>query len=293
VPRPLPLHARPHPPHLPSLCNARAQASFEAIKAKFDGKIKRAPARPALSAERIDQRIAELEYERSHGKGTGSLQVEKGILRDIAKLKVEKLGIAEHAAFEQEITDLKASRGATLDRIKTLSQTIRELREGVRKLEVMERVRVLNPTVAFSPTDIRVGEMRVPREHLPALIGKKGASLRELETATGVVLDVESKDREAGEEGAPPPPPDVVVRITGLEGGIAKAQAAIETIMSQVEEAIKVSDGVQQLLLARTGAVMKQLEADYGERRIWRARGTYQAAAVSAAAACRLGAASS
>lgn len=86
-------------------------------------------------------------------------------------------------------------------------------------------MRQLNPTVPFSPTDIRVGEMKVrcfcyllccllhsetyslsrvssctkrmrwwfcchgilqvAREHLPVLIGRKGANLRELESAAG------------------------------------------------------------------------------------------------------------
>lgn len=206
------------------------QGQLEALKRSMEGKLKRAPSKPTSSAEGIDRRIVELEYERSHSS-SGSLQAEKAILREIAKLKESKSGISEYAAFQEDFDACKTQRSSLGERLKTLSQTIRELREGVRKLEVMERVRTLNPTVAFSPTDIRVGELRVAREHLPVLIGRKGASLRELEASAGVVLDVESKE----EEGAPPPP-DAVVRITGLEAGIAKAQAAIETITSQVRD---------------------------------------------------------
>lgn len=86
------------------------------------------------------------------------------------------------------------------------------------------------------------------REHLPVLIGRKGANLRELEAQSGVVLDVEGGKDDAGEDGAPPPA-EATVRITGLEAGIVKAQGLIETITSQVSRACN-AQGMWSSMLA-------------------------------------------
>ena len=171
---------------------------------------------------------------------------------------MQKGTIAEYAAFNEEMSNLKAQRSELGDKLKLLSQSIREMREGLRKMEIMERVQAANPGILVSPVDIRVAEMLVGAEHLPVIIGRRGAQLREIEEAAAVVLDVASaKERESraaggaggrgggggassdddGKETGP-----ASVRITGLEAGIVKAQALIEAITSQVRAHARAED---------------------------------------------------
>ena len=171
----------------------------------------------------------------------------------------QKQAVVESAAAQAELDALKVARSEASERLRALVTTIRELREGVRKLDVLERVCAANPGVSLSALDIRVGEVPVPQEHLPALIGKKGQGLRDIEVAAGVVLDVTGTERDreraaeraatgaaaaaargqapkaaaSGEEAVDPDAP-AVVKISGTPAGIAKATEMIAAITSQV-----------------------------------------------------------
>ena len=149
---------------------------------------------------------------------------------DTLPLPLQRAPLAEYAAFEVELNDLRDQRTILSQRLAVLSTTVREMREGIRKLDVLERLQQLNPhVVPFSAADIRVAELTIPALHLPQLIGKKGVQLREFEASAGVVLDIDHAKDEAGV-----PCSHARVRITGFEAGIAAAETLIEGVTSQV-----------------------------------------------------------
>jgi hypothetical protein len=89
---------------------------------------------------------------------------------------------------------------------------------------------VLNPTIVpFSTSDIRLQEIAVPAASLPALIGRKGTQLREMEVATGCVIDIDHAKDEHGTPAA-----TARLKITGFEAGIAAAEQLIAAVTSQV-----------------------------------------------------------
>lgn len=209
---------------------------------------------------------------------------------------LQRAPLVEYAAFEAELNELRDQRTALSQRLAVLSTTAREMREGIRKLDVLERLQLLNPhVVPFSATDIRVAELTVVAAHLPLLIGKKGSQLREIESAAGVTLDVEHPKDEDGVRSS-----HARVRITGFESGIAAAEVLIAKVTEQVwmgsvaligsggkedgargrpqletplaaaplqvDAEIPASEGLIHYLLARGGEAIRELEAAHAIR---------------------------
>ena len=145
-------------------------------------------------------------------------------------MNLQRVPIAEYAAFEAELSELRVQRSTLSQRLAILQTTAREMREGIRKLDVLERLQLLNPQVVpFSAAEIRVAELTVAASHLPQLIGKKGTQLREIEASAGVVLDVDHPKDEHGIAS------DFArIRITGFEAGIAAAESLVDRVTAQV-----------------------------------------------------------
>ncbi len=61
-------------------------------------------------------------------------------------------------------------------------------------------------------------------------------------------------------------PPQVVVKITGLAAGLTRARARLEDLASEEEQDVECDAGLIAFLLSRSGAAIKQLEADAGVR---------------------------
>jgi polyribonucleotide nucleotidyltransferase len=230
------------------------QANLKLLNEKIDSRLKRAPKRPGASADVLQSRIAELEHRREHT--SMSLVEEKRLIQDISSLRQQKGSISEYATFQAEQDALREERNSVRESLDKISQTVRELREGVRKLEVLERVRASNPGRVVNPMEIVVGEVKIAEEHISSLIGRKGASLREIEAAAGVALDLD-QSKDGG---------DAIVKITGLESGIAKAEQLINAIATQIEHTVSASTGMLSYLLGQGGANIKSMETEFNVR---------------------------
>lgn len=223
-----------------------------------------------MSAEGFDSRLVELEQKQRNS--SMSLAAEKELLRTMADLRKEKATMAEYTAYSTDLDALHATRKETSEKLRTVSSSVRELREGVRKLEVLQRVKDANPGLAVTPLDITNDEVAVAEEHLGRLIGKKGAGLKEIEQACGVMLDVEDVDKKEGggaggagsapkKAHAPGSGSGAVIRITGLPAGIARAKDRIAGVTAQEEVTIQLSAPIISFLISRSGQPIKDLEA--------------------------------
>jgi transcription antitermination factor NusA-like protein len=231
------------------------------------------PKRPSLSRPDIATKIKELEFQQR--STTMSAAAERTLLRTIADLKKQLSTFDEWDSHEAEIEALRAKRKEASERLKAVVASLKGLRDGVRKLDVAERVAAANPGIVVELADVRTEELAVSDESLlPRIIGKKGSGLREIEAACAVVLDVddERRRREGGEEGgaaaaaSPSAASGACIRITGLEAGRRKARERIEALFAAEEASYSVSPGVASALIAKAAAAVKDLEANLDVR---------------------------
>lgn len=213
-----------------------------------------------------------------------SIRDEKDLVREINTLKAQKSSLGGYVAFQAEVDKLKTSRQELSEKLRNAQATARELRDYVRKLEILERVRQANPGQTISTSDLRIAEIKVGAAHIPRLIGRKGATLREIEAAAGVTIDVDADDNDKVKEAAAAAAKEgkaaaggkkggdkdaaltgeVSVKIMGLESGIINAVGIIEAIAAQVENDIHVSSGLISFLISRSAAAIKALETEFG-----------------------------
>ncbi len=249
---------------------------------KIAAKLKYAPDRPPLSTEGVEAALADAKRQQSSTSMT--MAAEKTLLRDMQNLRKMKETIATHAAFQAEMDDMKAKRADVAEKLKVVNPSITELRAGLRRLDALERARAANPGMRIDPTHIVSSELPIGAEHMPRLIGKAGAGLREIEAACGVVLEIDDPSRvreregEAGKKGAASAPPgQPKLKITGIPSGIDAALARIGAITSQVETTIPCSAAVASYLTTRGGEALRVAELAYAVRvRLVREEGVAQ-----------------
>ncbi|RYG47122.1 hypothetical protein EON67_08880, partial [archaeon] len=114
--------------------------------------------------------------------------------------------LAAADAFQNEINALRDARTKVDERLRAARDSVKELRDYVRKAEILEKVQKAYPEEPLTAGDLRGAEIKVPSAFLGQIIGKKGAILKDIQDKAVVsieVVDDERPKRTGKEEAAP------------------------------------------------------------------------------------------
>jgi rRNA processing protein Krr1/Pno1 len=202
----------------------------------------------------LQRKVEDLEYHRS--SSSLSLSEEKDIIRQIGAVKKQMTQYTD-------VKSLRDERKAVSEELDAAMQLRELLRDNMRTLQVLDRVRALNPDVAFEVTEVLSECIVIPSAVVGRIIGKQGATRKQLEQELRVLLDFEEKPKD---EAAAAAATTASLKITGLPDGLARARLKIDEISGEEEETVAVDAGLLNLLLVRGGAGIRQLESDSGAR---------------------------
>lgn len=205
--------------------------------------MQKAPRRPNISAEQIDEEISRLEFRRN--TTSISLNAEKQLLKEIDSLKAKKTSLKDYLSVQSAIDELKSQRAETIARGRSTEDAVSDLSTGLKKLKLAE-------SAGCDAKDLVTIQVSVPESKFGAIIGKSGANLKQVETDCKVCIDMDK--------------PNQVMRITGSAGGCARAQSAVEEITCAIEETIGLHPDAQGVLLNRRAYLLQEFKDKYGVR---------------------------
>lgn len=235
-------------PSLFSDARFRPQARMRTLDEKIASSSARAPPRPTeRRVDDIEAEIQGLEWQRS--TTTMTLMEEKNLLKQIALVKQGKHAWDELNTFRDNVTKMRTERSEGYNELGNLRTSIRELKDGIHKVEVFQKIKAAEPDRDLTPGDIVDIEVAVPAEQVGNVIGRGGARCREIQDECLVFLNIDKKTN--------------VVRISGTEDGTAKARALVEEATSAISERIELPEEMRLLLVSRKGVHLKSLQAEY------------------------------
>jgi len=240
------------------------RTEVDALTAKIDAKVKFAPKKPLFNAAGYDAKI--LELENKHRSSALSMKEEKELIRNIEDLRRSRNNLGEYAIYQESLDKLYQERKVLQTDLNAINNSVRELRGGVRKLEVIIRVIESNPGKPVDISKITSEDVPITEDIRPRLIGKKGAGLRTIEDHCGVNLDIEEtrEPKSSNTGGGKPNVSSVYVRITGLPNGINAAKQKIAEVAAQEEVTFTISPPTVAYLLGRGGTAIHDLEERFG-----------------------------
>jgi len=198
---------------------------------QFELKAKNMPERPRYSAEGFDEKVLELESKHRLSNNM-SLKDEKNLIREISDLKKAKEAIAPYHQAQHELEVLREKKNAHFDKLKDAKQRLKELKDGLRKLDLVSLASAANPhLVPIDSNRFLEEELRVKSDQVGYLVGRRGVNLREIEVACGVTIDVEESRPNSNKDASTQSL--VAVHIKGLKEGIDSAKARIERVTRQ------------------------------------------------------------
>lgn len=240
------------------------QVMLDQVDKEIEIHSRRAPARPSRTLEDINNEIERLRHEQS--VLTLPVKVERELVRQISVLNKEKLLLGPWGEYEVSLNVLRDKRRGIQDCLATINADLQKLRDGRRLVEATKKAQALNPGVEIQPSDILVEEVPVNDDALPRIIGRKHSSLREIEDACGVVIEVvEAKDRQ-GKKDSSSPVPYPFLRIRGLAPCIKAAKERVTNVSDQVEGTCTLSTAMLNYLISNEAAGVKSIEDNYAVR---------------------------
>ena len=227
--------------------------------------------RPRETEADLEKQMKDLEYKRT--TQSMSLADEKKILRQIGLFKKEKLRIKGYAQTEGGLKDLKARKTQLFDERKGKEAAMAELSQGIRKLQLAQRVGVSADQLVMVP-------FQVPEACMARLVGKGGTNIRRIEEIYSVSIDFDHGRGGAG-------------KVSGSAAACALAQQEIDDVANAVNEDMRVSEALTLTLLSGRAALAQALMAEHRvrievdrERKVVKAQGLpTQLAALKAALA--------
>ncbi|CAM9093343.1 unnamed protein product [Chrysoparadoxa australica] len=200
------------------------------------------------SEEEINAELAKLELKLS--TTAMDLNKEKAILREQEQLRAKVKDMYAYKAKDEEIKGLQAKRRSLDEAWKSKRDQVTEMRGGLKKLQLSEKVGV-------PVSDMVSIEVDVPEGRIGHVIGKKRASLLELETSCNVMCE-ERIDRSEGGQS--------VIVVTGSTHCCQAAKDKLERTTLAVEETFAVSEAVASVLKANRYALANELGARHNVR---------------------------
>ena len=232
------------------------------------------PERPRYSAEGFDNKVLDLESKHRLSNNM-SLKDEKNLIREISDLKKEKESIAPFNLAQQELEVLRERKNALGDRLKDVRQRLKELKDGLRKLDLVALVSAANPhLVPIDSNSLIEEELRVKSDQVGYLVGRRGVNLREIEIACGVTIDVDesrpnsNRENSAGGRSSNATSSSssdsslVTVHIKGLREGIDAAKARIEKVTRQEDSTLTVTQAFKSFMVKNAAANLKKFEQE-------------------------------
>ena len=158
------------------------------------------------------------------------LSEEKNILRQIDALKRTKVQCEERNKHEQAIRETKAELSALRDSFSLIIASIDELAPVLNKVELANKLQC-------STTELKTVTVDCPKEKMRHVIGKNGATVKQIMERTRVAIDVDSDKGQ--------------IEITGSQSALILATNEIRRITEAVEEDIRVSSALVEYLTTR------------------------------------------
>ena len=144
-----------------------------------------------------------------------SLQAEKGLLAQIAKLKLAKRELAASTANQAAIDETKKALAERRGGVRAKESAISELANMVQKLR-------LATSLGCSVSDLKTSTIQVPNKKIAgSVVGKGGKTLSALESTCLVKADLNKST--------------LLLTLTGTAEGIAQATSAVDDVTSQIE----------------------------------------------------------
>eukprot|EP00566_Odontella_aurita_P003877 CAMPEP_0113591436 /NCGR_PEP_ID=MMETSP0015_2-20120614/37269_1 /TAXON_ID=2838 /ORGANISM="Odontella" /LENGTH=1296 /DNA_ID=CAMNT_0000497819 /DNA_START=165 /DNA_END=4055 /DNA_ORIENTATION=- /assembly_acc=CAM_ASM_000160 len=198
------------------------------------------PRRPRDTLAQMDAKLIDLEYQRT--RTSLSLSEEKLILRQKDSIKRSKIQLDEYSNHERGIQEKKNEISALRDSLRTIIASIAELESAVSKVELARR---LGCTVAELQTRV----IDCPEEKLGSVIGKNGATIKQIEQRTGVLVDVDKIGLK--------------IHLQGSESALKAAAQEVEKITLAVSDDVIISDATMSFLLTKRLGAFAKLQQDH------------------------------
>lgn len=217
---------------------AEVNASVDQLKRLTKTKTKK----PRDSIETINAKLKELEDKRT--RTSLPLSEEKAILKQIDSANRSKRQLDEYKAHNRSIAETRAKLDGMRDPLRATTSTISELEKELGKIELAKRCNC-------NPTDLKYCAIDCPEEKLGFLIGKNGATIRQIEERASVQIDIDRRNSK--------------VHLKGSEDALKIATREVEAITLAVEKEMSVSKAaVSYIMSSKVGSyVLLNLAAAY------------------------------
>ena len=189
--------------------------------------IRTVPKKPRDSLEILDAKKLDLETKRT--QTSLPLSEEKVILRQIDTVNRVKRQLCEYNKHQAEIKEKKSELDDLRASLQSASAAISELDAALSKVELAKRL-------SCAPSDLKSLVIDCPRDKLGRLIGKNGATMRQIEERTGVQLDLDKQGCK--------------IHLCGSDEALRKATREVESITLAVEEKIIVPTSTVSYLVS-------------------------------------------
>lgn len=269
------------------------QEETKDIRAQMDHILHHMPRRPDASVEGYERMLEDMEAERS--TTTMSLNAEKSLLREMEQVRARMRMVSEYEAADAEVKRLRALRDGISTQLDSLSAELDACSASLAVAQVLDRLLELRGDISgISAEDIVTIRVPIDAAAVPRIIGTKGETRRALEQRFAVIVDVDGgpgsrkgRDRSATSRGGPSrggpsrggpgrgtsaggdasdataegQQPYVTIR--GLADSVAEAREHVVDLCGTASATVPVSRGVQNLLLASSAKLLRELQDEH------------------------------
>jgi predicted PilT family ATPase len=209
------------------------QGDIDRIQAKIDkGEkdlalvLKKAPKRPCsgTDAQRMEKEIADLEYHRQ--TTSMKLNEEKEVIKKMNSLRKTISELGRFQDYDASIQAVKRDRDQAWTDLKAKRTELGEVRHA-------QRILSASTSLNIPVENLKSEEVRVPTEHISAIIGRGGETLRALSQEYQVTMDTR-KLKDGG----------TLMVVIGLDWGVAQAVDRIRAIQTESVVSLSVSKEV-------------------------------------------------
>eukprot|EP01038_Epipyxis_sp_PR26KG_P005863 gene5863-8087_t len=184
--------------------------------------------------------------ERIHATTTQSkLSEEKQLMREMDKIKLKKKTLATYTKLKAEVDSLYKRKGELLLELKDKDTTLDELHQGLKKIKLAEKLNC-------SSADIIEHRAIIEESKIPRIIGRSGASRKQIESDCNVIIEI---SKSGGE-----------IAIVGTRETIQSGLSAIMAIVESSIEEFSVKEDTILCLLMDSAKMVKEIQNEFDVR---------------------------